>query len=212
MTLALALACAALKAQVPADSIPTDTAAALVPDTAKADTAKVRVKEPIYYGMNVRLDVGNTLMELARSQGEVQQVEAALNVNLQQRFYPTLELGYQRAGNQETPRGLYTTQGAFTRIGLDFNPLRKNRNSDYFLTVGLRAGLALQDWAQVMRFDSWGEILGGLQVKVAGPLTMGWAVRYRFLFTETEEMPRYIPGFGKASGGFGFNYYLGFRI
>jgi hypothetical protein len=44
--------------------------------------------------MSLKLDIANPILELARSQGKVQDYEAALNVRLANRFYPTLELGY----------------------------------------------------------------------------------------------------------------------
>lgn len=191
-----------------------------VPEVAPA-TAEQPTKERIYYGLNVRVDVGNAALQAGISRGEVQQYEALVNVNLQQRFYPTLEAGYMFAKNRETTlHEFYNGQGGFTRIGLDINPLRKNRNSDYFLTVGIRAGMALQDFTQgdyynKARFDSWGEVVAGVQVKVVSRFTMGWSARIHFLFTEKygDMLPFYIPGYGKSNGSaFGFNYYLGIRI
>ena len=186
----------------------------------------------VYQGINVRLDVGNTVYQLVRSRGTIQQYEGLINVNLQKRFYPTLELGFMQAADYASG-GNYEGRGAFTRIGLDINPLRKNRNSDYFLTVGLRAGMALQSYEQWnidlhdtywqtplahvkenARFDSWGEVVAGVQVKVAGGFHMGWAIRIHFLFTGSmgTYQPYYIPGYGCKDGViFGFNYYLGWR-
>ena len=186
----------------------------------------------VYQGINAKLDIGNAIYTAARSKGAVQQYEGALNVNLLKRFYPTIEWGYMWA-EDEAAGGKYRGQGAFTRIGLDLNPLRKNRNSDYFLTVGFRAGMALQNYEQwglrlndtywnvplvqmqdKARFDAWGEVLAGVQVKVAGGFHMGWALRVHFLFTGKygDFQPYYIPGFGCKDGGiFGFNYYIGWR-
>ncbi|MBO4621778.1 MAG: hypothetical protein J5635_03800 [Paludibacteraceae bacterium] len=186
----------------------------------------------VYQGINFKVDIGNALYQSIRTLGGTQQYEAAVNVNLMKRFYPVMELGYMRA-NDSAAGGNYRGQGAFTRIGLDLNPLRKNRNSDYFLTVGLRAGMSLQTYEQwginlndpywqtppylmedKARFDAWGEVVAGVQVKVAGGFHMGWAIRLHFLFTGNYGLfqPYYIPGFGcKDSNIFAFNYYLGWR-
>lgn len=187
----------------------------------------------IYQGMHVRLDVGNMALQLGMSKGLVQQYEGLINANLLNKYYPTLELGYMNARG-EAAGGGFAGQGAFTRIGVDLNPIRKRRNGDYFLSVGIRAGFALQDctWSNVnlndtywgtppinrhqkVRFDSWGEVVAGLNVKVVGGFTMGWALRIHFLFTGKlgPYQPYYIPGFGQQNGGnFGFNYYLGWRF
>lgn len=186
----------------------------------------------VYQGINAKVDVGNTIYQLVRSRGTIMQYEGAINVNLLKRFYPTVELGFMKAADYASG-GNYTGEGAFTRIGLDINPLRKNRNSDYFLTVGIRGGMALQSYEQwnidlhdnywqtplahmkdKARFDAWGEVVAGVQVKVAGGFHMGWAIRIHFLFTSSTGayQPYYIPGYGCKDGGiFGFNYYLGWR-
>ena len=164
----------------------------------------------VYQGINFKVDIGNALYQSIRTLGGTQQYEAAVNVNLMKRFYPVMELGYMRA-----------------------NDSAAGRNSDYFLTVGLRAGMSLQTYEQwginlndpywqtppylmedKARFDAWGEVVAGVQVKVAGGFHMGWAIRLHFLFTGNYGLfqPYYIPGFGcKDSNIFAFNYYLGWR-
>ena len=186
----------------------------------------------VYQGISAKVDIGNAALTSALSKGAIQQYEGAVSVNLLKQFYPVMEVGYMRASDQAAG-GAYFGQGAFTRLGLDINPLRKNRNSDYFLTVGVRAGMALQAYEQFnidlhdpywgtphanmrdkARFDSWGEIIAGVQVKVAGGFHMGWAIRLHFLFTGTmgKYQPYYIPGYGCKDGNiFAFNYYLGWR-
>ena len=186
----------------------------------------------VYQGISMKVDLGNTAYQLIRSKGTIHQYEGAVSVNLLKRFYPVMEFGFMRAEDRAAG-GSYFGQGGFTRIGLDINPLRKNRNSDYFLTVGVRAGMSVQDYLQRninlndsywgtplqnmhdrARFDSWGEVVAGVQVKVAGGFHMGWAIRLHFLFTCSmgKYQPYYIPGYGCKDGNiFAFNYYLGWR-
>ena len=179
----------------------------------------------VYQGISMKVDLGNAAYQLIRSKGTIHQYEGAVSVNLMKRFYPVMEFGFMRAEDRAAG-GSYFGQGGFTRIGLDINPLRKNRNSDYFLTVGVRAGMSVQDYLQRninlndsywgtplqnmhdrARFDSWGEV-------VAGGFHMGWAIRLHFLFTGSmgKYQPYYIPGYGCKDGNiFAFNYYLGWR-
>lgn len=189
----------------------------------------------VWQGMNVKLDVGNTIFTLARSHARTQQYEVAVNANFLNHFYPTVELGYGLS-KDVAGGGRYEGQGAFTRLGIDINPLRKGRNRYYALLAGLRFGMDLQqfalfdvnlhddywspggvmrDYPARFRFDCWGELVAGMQIQVVGPLTMGWYARVRFLFTEKagDHQPYFIPGYGCIDGPtFGFNYYIGWRI
>lgn len=189
----------------------------------------------VYQGLNIKLDVGQMAYTAARSKGSRQQYEMAVNANFLNKYYPTVELGY---GLSHDPAGggTYDGQGAFTRIGIDINPLRKGRNRDYAMLAGLRLGVGLQqfsltgvnlhdeywspegvtlDYPPVFRADCWGEAVAGLQIKVVGPLTMGWFARLHFLFTGSlgDHQPYYIPGYGCVdAGNFTFNYYIGIRL
>lgn len=188
----------------------------------------------LYQGLNVKLDVGNTVYTLIRNKGKIQSYEVSLNANLLKKYYPTVEFGYAIA-TSGAAAGLHTGQGGFMRVGMDLNPLRKGRNSDYALLVGLRLGWDVQQfqltgvqtgdtywrpgylWDSPLKFrgDCWGELVAGLQIKVAGPVTMGWYVRMKFLLTRKlgDFKPYYIPGYGVWNdNNFGFNYYVGIRI
>lgn len=187
----------------------------------------------LYQGMNVKLDIGNTVYTLATTKGQRQQYEIAVNANLLNKFYPTVELGYGLS-HDVASGGTYDGQGAFTRLGVDINPLRKGRNRYYALLAGIRLGVGLQqysltgvslhddywgastvDYPAKFRADCWGEIVAGLQIKVAGPITMGWYARIHFLFTGSvgDHQPYYIPGYGCVdASNFGFNYYIGYRF
>ena len=117
---------------------------------------------------------------------------------------------------------------------MDLNPLKKNRNNNYALLVGVRVGVGMQhysltdvtlndsywdtgryrDYPREFRADCWGEVTAGVQVKVAGPFFMGWYGRVHFLFTGSkgDHQPYFIPGYGYHDGAiFTFNYYVGLR-
>lgn len=193
----------------------------------------------IYQGINLGLDVGNTILELARSKAAIQSYEVTMNVDLQHKYFPTLELGYAGTKPLTAGGGTYMGQGGFARVGLDLYALKKRKNPDNMLLVGVRVGTALQDFSisgvavsdsywqtttmadmnHLFRCDAWGEIVASVHVKVYKAFYMGWAVRMKFLMTRNNYKKSgtptayYIPGFGyKQDTNFGFNYYLGFNF
>lgn len=193
-----------------------------------ADTA-------VYQGMSVKLDIGNSVLKLARSAGKIQSYEAAINVRLAKRFYPTLEAGYAMA-ERGADGGMHKGQGGFGRLGMDLAVVKKGASENNML-VGLRFGGAYQGYDLLnvkqhteyfpklptisfydqQRFDCWGEIVAGCQVQVYKGFQMGWYIRMKLLFTrnvkEGEVMPYYIPGLGfRKDFNWGFNYYLAYKF
>lgn len=188
----------------------------------------------IYQGMSLKLDIANPILELARSKGKVQDYEAALNVRLANRFYPTLELGYAIA-ELSADGGHYNGQGGFARLGMDLSALKKGK-TDNCLMVGLRVGGAYQgfqitdvpvydaywempntNYFNQHKFDCWGEVVAGCQVQIWKGFQMGWYVRLKFLFTRTDKqgdaLPAYLPGFGyRQDTNWGINYFLGYKF
>ena len=192
-----------------------------------ADTA-------IYQGMSVKLDIAMPILEAVRSAGKIQSYEAAINVRLAKRFYPTLEAGYAFA-ERSADGGQYNGQGGFGRIGMDLAVVKKGEALNNIL-IGLRCGGAYQNydltnvkqhiqyWPNQSlnfydqhRFDCWGEFVAGCQVQVHKGFQMGWYIRMKLLFTrnakEAEVMPYYVPGFGfRKDFQWGFNYYLAYKF
>lgn len=197
-------------------------------------SARQYADSAIYQGLCLKLDVGMPVFELVRSSGKVQSYEAAINLRLAQRFYPTVEGGYAMA-NAVRPAGHHNGQGGFARLGADVAVIKKGVSPNNLL-IGLRCGgayqhydlagatITLEDQSEVQmdfydqnRFDCWGEILAGCQVQVYKSFYMGWAVRMKILFTrktpESGILPQYIPGFGyRKDSNWGFNYYLAYKF
>ena len=192
-----------------------------------ADTA-------VYQGISVKLDLGTPILEIARSAGKMQSYEAAVNVRLAKRFYPTLEAGFAIA-EREVSDAFHKGQGAFGRLGMDLAVVKKGVPENNML-VGLRLGGAYQDydltnvrlysdyWGEQRldfydqkRFDCWGEFVAGCQVQVYKGFQMGWYIRMKLLFTrnakEGEVMPYYVPGLGfRKDFNWGVNYYLAYKF
>lgn len=197
-------------------------------------SAREYADSAIYQGINLKLDLATPVLELARYKGKVASCEMAMNVQLQDRFYPTLEFGYGQA-DCTAAGGSFSGKGGFGRIGLDLSALKKNRKENILL-VGLRLGTAVQgasltdvriwdtywqqntvrDFEHTIMTDVWGEVVGGVQVKVYKSFHMGWFVRLKILFTRNdngEPKAYYIPGFGfRQDTNFGINYYLGWKF
>ena len=192
-----------------------------------ADTA-------VYQGMSVKLDIAMPVLELARSAGKIQSYEAAVNVRLAKRFYPTLEAGYALA-ERGADGGWHKGQGGFGRVGMDLAIVKKGATENNML-IGLRVGGAYQDydltnvklysdyWGEKrlnfydqQRFDCWGEFVAGCQVQVYKGFQMGWYLRMKLLFTRKAEeagvLPYYVPGFGfRKDFQWGLNYYLAYKF
>ena len=166
-----------------------------------ADSTKVE-KKPIYGGMTLKFDVGAAVLTPALNKGRLQQYELAMNWQVINRLYPTLELGY--AGGKAT-RGdslSYNDFGGYFRAGLDINPLKKHPESPHAMLIGIRVGTDFQP----KRIDCWGEIVAGCQVQLAQVgktgFYMGWMGR-----------PIYIPGFGKRGNiAWGLSYHVGWKF
>lgn len=186
-----------------------------------ADTA-------IFQGVNIRLDILNPLLELMRTGWHTYDVEAAVNVRLKNRFFPTFEFGHAGLFLQEKDAvaPVYNGHGEFARVGLDLNPLKKHPEQRSVLLVGVRVATGWQKLEPSVSVrelqgkwiaDAWGEVVAGVQVDIAKGFNMGWAVRMKFLFTEkihdSLTVPYYIPGYGyRDSMRWGFDYYLGYSF
>lgn len=197
--------------------------------------AKQYADTAIYQGMSIKLDIAMPIIEAARSAGKIQNYEAAVNVRLAKRFYPTLELGYATA-ERGADGGLHKGHGGFGRLGMDLAIVKKGETENNML-VGLRLGGAYQSYDLLNvkqhteyfpglptisfydqhRFDCWGEIVAGCQVQVYKGFQMGWYIRTKLLFTRTAKdggpMPYYVPGLGfRNNFNWGCNYYLAYKF
>ena len=200
------------------------------------DGTRIYSDSVIYQGMNLKLDIATTILEAAISKGDILSFEAAWNIRLKQRYYPTLEGGYMNAKASATG-GVQDSEGGFIRVGFDINGLKKHPERLNAAMVGIRIGTGLTnydllgvelndnywgkgkkvDFLNQFRADCWGEVVAGCQVQVWEGFQMGWYVRFKILFTRTAKegqvMPYYIPGFGyRDETNWGVNYYIGYKF
>ena len=171
-----------------------------------------------FKGFAVSADLIGPLMMGISDNGHI---EAALRINLKDKYFPIFELGYGKADHSDDiTRLTYKTSAPYGRIGLDIN-LMKNKHDIYRLYGGLRYGYTnfkydfshpgLEDpvWKQMTEFRAsgvssyyhWAEIVFGVDATIWGPIHLGWSGRYKKRLAKSEsEFGNcwYVPGFGKT--------------
>ena len=128
----------------------------------------------------------------------------------------------------------YRAEGTFFRIGPHVNlmPYNAHRSSIFFGIMYARSSFndrinyAQEDtgWgSENLSYSNdnlkarWFEANMGINVKVVGPLYLGYTLRFKFsksLTGNDELFPFEIPGYGRADKGaqFGFNYYVIYKL
>lgn len=198
------------------------TATAQSRKDATADKKLTAQKDTVAFfrGVAVSADVVG-LAQLAFS--DYGQYEAALRINLKDRYFPVFELGYGTADSDNPTTNLkYKTSAPYWRVGMDFN-IAKNKHDAYRVYAGARyamtyykfdvVGNGLKDpvWGDDVDYNvkgmkayyHWMEAVFGVDAKIAGPLRLGWSVRYRRRITHDDDnigKTWYVPGYGKQGG------------
>lgn len=191
---------------------------------------------PLLHSASVGLDIWDPVMRIAGNHYGL--IGFSAQVSLHNRYIPTFEFGF---GNADyTPDdGNFTYKSdlaPYFKIGCDYN-IFYNSNPDYYLYAGLRYGFSFFSyelrnvriendyWGSIATVDMpkrdfnahWLEFCIGLKVKIYGPVSMGWSVRYHSIMSETSLRygpPYYVPGFGTHSSSIGgsFSIYYNFSL
>ncbi|MBR6445623.1 MAG: hypothetical protein IKS94_04225 [Prevotella sp.] len=171
---------------------------------------------PFFNGIAVSADlVGVAQMAF----GDYGQYEAALRLNLKNKYFPVFELGYGKADAEDLATRLtYKTSAPYGRVGVDFN-LMKNKRDVNRLYGGFRyaytnyqfdlfcPGVTDPTWGESAEFKAqdvacnyhWLEFVFGVDAKIWGPIRLGWSARYkRRLFHNDGNIGNtwYVPGYG----------------
>lgn len=189
---------------------------------------------PFFRGVAVSVDVAGPLLMYLSDYG---QYEAALRVNIRDRYFPVFELGYGIGKHDVDPiTGVEAESKApFGRIGLDFN-IKKQKHDDYRLYGGFRYGYTSfnmnianhtvtdpvygGDASYEVKDERcnyhWLEGVFGVDAKIAGPFRMGWSVRYRRKLASSDATTGamwYVPGYGTdSSSHWGGTFNLTFEL
>lgn len=151
------------------------------------------------------------------------QIEAAVRLDIKDKYYPTIEIGYGKAdASDEATRLHYKTSAPYGKIGVDWN-LLKDKHDIYRLLGGFRYaftsykfdidGPSMTDpnWGGESPYEvhdiaasyHWLEGVIGIDAKIWGPIHMGWTFRYRRRIAHKDGdygNTWYVPGFGKQGG------------
>lgn len=173
---------------------------------------------PLFNGIAVSVDLVGPMQMVFGNYG---QYEAALRINLKDRYFPIVELGIGKADHNDDATDItYKTSAPYAKIGVDFN-LLKNKHDIYRLFAGARyaftsfkydlshPGMTDPVWGGMAPYEGYGikcsyqwlEIVIGVDAKMWGPVHLGWSVRYRSRLSHNDGTMGntwYVPGFGKA--------------
>ncbi len=174
---------------------------------------------PLFKNIAVSVDALGGAQLLLSDYG---QYEAALRLNLRDKYYPVVEVGLGIADASDVATQLsYKTTAPYFRVGCDWN-LLKNKHDIYRLYGGFRYGFTTYEYdverstpledpvwggssdfvaANVKANCHWLEGCFGIDVKVAGPIRMGWSIRYRRRLMHDDGgvgRPWYVPGYGRG--------------
>ena len=195
----------------------------LLPSVAHAQRKqKVQPTKPdtvaFFRGVAVGVDVVGPAMKALSSYG---QYEALLRVNLQDKYYPVLEIGVGEANKTDDNTSTqFKTRAPYGRVGIDFNVL-KDKHDAYRVLAGGRVGYttfkydvsapAVTDpiWGNQVPFGGtgvrshllWIEASFGVDAKIWGPIRMGWSLRYKVrAHQKSNDLgdPWYVPGYGRG--------------
>lgn len=187
-----------------------------------AQTARrVAAEQPDTVALFRSVAVSADLVGLAQTLfGDYGQYEAAVRVNLRDKYFPVVELGIGKANSENvTTKTTYKTSAPYARAGVDFNIMR-NKHDDYRVYVGMRyaltyfkfdaftTGVTDPVWGGSADYElsgvkcnyHWLEGVMGVDAKILGPLRLGWSVRYKRRLAHDDGghgTPWYVPGFGK---------------
>ncbi len=190
-------------------------------------TAMVKVKKmeyPLLHSIDVGVNIWDPMMRLFGQHYGL--IDFWAELSLHNRYKPIIEFGF---GNcNDTPDGMNFTYKSklapYFKIGANYN-IFYNSNPDYQFNVGLRYGYSSFSYEITdVTIDEgyWNapslisipsqnasagyfEITAGVKVKIIGPISLGWNLRYHSILHESQTeygKPMYIPGYGKRGGSF----------
>jgi len=199
----------------------------------ETDSAKVA----LWQGINIEADVVPLISNLLNDNSTFR-YEATARMNLLNKYYPVVELGYEGQHTEMVSGTDYKASGLFYRLGVDFNLVKQKGEKDAnnkFL-VGARLGFSnfgydildlkvrdeytgqnfLQNFTDLRNSSLWFEVVAGIRIEVLKNVLMGWTVRMKNQIIQPETgalQPLTIPGYGLSGGNvWSFNYMIGYQF
>ncbi len=198
----------------------------------------IEAKVPLFQGIRLDIDISPVITTLI-SKGETYSFEGAVQTKLLGKYFPIVEAGFAGANKSSWDNIHFKTNGAFVRVGTDFNVLKQKNTekkyTNYFL-LGARLGfttfgydlqnIVVTDYyfneTKTFNFDNqiaakvWFEIAASVRVEIFKNIYLGWTIRNKNMLTNDKEgkiSPSFVPGFGvNNTSNWGVNYALGYRF
>lgn len=207
-----------------------DTPVLYMAELDTATTVRPKSPYPLYNGFSVGVNFADAILAATGQKHSSYDISAM--VSLHNWFFPTIEVGIGR-GNYKDNNDLFKVKAKpsmYAKVGVNYNFLYKS-DPAYMAYLGLRFGVAQCSWDKTDIKNTneegqtthspdeldrkctsiYGEALAGLKVKIAGPFSLGWSVRYKLGLHSSGGMdPWFVPGYGTGPIGFTFNAYWTF--
>lgn len=193
-----------------------------------------KMQYPLLHSVSVSVDIWDAAMRLFGQDYGLTGFSAELN--LHNRYIPVFEAGVGTASHKPSGGGYdyRSPVSPYFRIGANYNFLY-NSNPDYLLVAGLRYGFSpfrweVRDvtvdspyWDETATFNipsqsstaGWLEVCFGLRVKLWGPVSAGWMLKYHSILhctTTAYGQPYYIPGYGSRNGALTGAFYITYTL
>ena len=184
-----------------------------------------RMLQPLLFSTTLGVDIWDPVMRAFGQKYGL--IEFSGELNLHNRYIPVVEVGLGYADNTPARQNFtyHTGVTPYFRIGANYNFLY-NSNPAYQAYAGIRLGVSpfsyrLTDvtvnsgyWDETTTMDFprqsctvvYMNLMFGIRVKIWGPVSMGWAFKFRTRLHESKTpmgKPWYIPGYGTRNGSVG---------
>lgn len=185
-----------------------------------ASAIKEKKKEVKYVPLYQGIHIGLNLSPVQALYSDNWNASIKADVNLKNKYLPTLEVGCTNF-NKTNDGGInFTSLGRFLKAGVNLPLNMSGDKAENMFFVGAHCGFSafsydLNDLAYTTNYwggssnvsslqnekaiASWLELVVGVRVQVAGPISLGWTAQYKTIMHVSNgknSIPPYIPGYG----------------
>lgn len=188
------------------------------------------IKVPLYQGIQIGLDLVSPAGYLV-SDSYGAGIKA--DVNLWNKYFPTLELGYAHFDKTSKNGILVNSSGQYVKVGINKALSYRGDKAENLFFAGAHYGFSgfsynldhlvyaknywgssdITSLADQKAMVGWIELVAGVRVQVSGPVSLGWTAQYKstlHVSNGENSIPAYIPGYGenfKPKLGIAFHLY-----
>lgn len=177
---------------------------------------KATIDIPLYQGIQIGIDVlSPAKLLLSDSYG----ASVKADINLKNKYFPTLEVGYANYDKTSDAGIHFTSSGQYIKFGVNKALSSNGDRAENMFFAGAHYGFSAFSYnldnliynqnywgnSDVTSFRNekaavgWIELVTGVRVNVAGPISLGWTAQYKSTLHVSKgdnSIPAYIPGYG----------------